>query len=122
MVILYPSGSLPEYHAVVDLEAFDAIIYRLYAISGCKNHFELSAFLNTAPANISGAKRNLQLPVSWLRTAFLRCYANPIWIMNGEEPSTLYEVYRMGIHSVLLEAGDDFCMVCGAESKENSPY
>lgn len=85
----YLSDGSPEYHTVVDLEAFDAIRCRLYVILGCKNCFELSSFLDTTPVKISDAKRNLRLPVSWLRTAFLRCHANPVWIMNGEGPSIL---------------------------------
>ena len=80
----YPQIVVKEYHALVDVEAFDAVKRRLYTVSGCKNYEELAVFLDTKPSRISDARRRLRIPVTWLQTAFLRCYANPTWILEGE--------------------------------------
>ena len=85
----YATGPLCAFHSVPDTVAFDAVKQRLYAVSGCANYYELAEFLDTKPAKLSDARRRLHIPVGWLRTAFLKIYANPVWILTGEGERTL---------------------------------
>lgn len=45
--------------------------------------------MDTKPAKLSDARQRLHVPVGWLRTAFLKTYANPVWILTGEDERTL---------------------------------
>ena len=56
---------------------------RLYEATGCKNIRELAELLGVRPAQISDARRRLRLPVSWLRTVFLKTSAHPAWLKDG---------------------------------------
>lgn len=85
----YATGPLCTFHAVSDTAAFDAVKQRLYEVSECQDYHELAEFLGTKPAHISDARRRLRIPVEWLRTAFLKTYTNPVWILTGEGQRTL---------------------------------
>lgn len=85
----YATGPLCTFHPMPDTAAFDAVKRRLYELSGCTTYYELAAFLDTKPAKLSDARRRLHVPVGWLRTAFLKTYANPVWILTGEGERTL---------------------------------
>lgn len=85
----YAIGPLCTFHPVPDTAAFDAVKQRLYEVSGCANYYELAEFLDTKPAKLPDARRRLHIPVEWLRTAFLKTYANPVWILTGEGEHTL---------------------------------
>lgn len=85
----YATGPLCTFHPVPDVAAFDAVKCRLYEVSGCTSYYELAMFLDTKPAQISDARRRLRIPVEWLRTVFLKTYANPVWILTGEGERTL---------------------------------
>ena len=87
--VTYPEHIPIESHPMPDTAAFDAVKRRLYEVSGCTNYYELATFLDTKPAQISDARRRLRIPVEWLRTVFLKTYANPVWILTGEGERTL---------------------------------
>ena len=89
MVVKYTEHTPVEYHTVPDTAAFDTVKCRFYEVSGCSSFYELAEFLDTKPAKLSDARRRLHVPVAWLRTAFLKTYANPLCLLTGEGERTL---------------------------------
>ena len=85
----YTLASPVRHHTVPDTEAFDAVMARMLSISGCGSRRQLAAFLGTHPGAISRARRQLRIPVGWLRTLFMRTYASPLWILAGDGQKTL---------------------------------
>lgn len=82
--MLYPTDPLPEHHSFPDAEAFAAFKKRLYATTQCASLYELAAFLETKPSQITDASRRLRCPVTWVQVVFIKTYTNPIWLLEGE--------------------------------------
>ncbi len=82
-VMEYSSGGIPDWQTVNGAAEFDEIRWRMYAATGCTTVFELAAFLETTPAHISDARRQLRIPDRWFQHIFLKTGVDPLWIKNG---------------------------------------
>lgn len=80
----YPTNPPPEYHSFPDAEAFAAFKQRLYATTQCTSLYELAAFLETKPPQITDAGRRLRCPVAWAQIVFIKTGTNPLWLLEGE--------------------------------------
>lgn len=87
--MLYPTDPPPEYHSFPDPKAFAAFKKRLYATTQCASLYELAAFLEIKPSQITDAGRRLRCPVAWVQVVFIKTYTNPIWLLEGEEEQYL---------------------------------
>lgn len=72
-----------DYHAVYDLDEFDAVKQHFYEALGSKDFFTLADFLETTPVQLSDARRRLRISVQWFRITFLKTKVNPHWLLTG---------------------------------------